>query len=298
MSSIAKEVLLQQAGEVVVSDDSEDEEFKPERMLQGYVSSEAAVDTQQGHTSVQADGDTQQVHTSSQADGNTQQQVHTSSQADGNTQRGHVSFWADGDTQQGHVSFGAVGDSQQGHVSSGAQGDTQQGHVSSGADGDTQQGHVSSGADGDTQQGKQRTQYSRTQAIREFFKAHENIGAENATSISGFDKLDHTKIFPPPGLPAPEDVIVDHMHQLSMEVDRETPAQAPAGQKRLPAVAPHASVAKKARYVEVPFLPQPGDFMVCQGQTVQVAASGSKYVLEACEAGGFKLLQTWPVVHA
>ena len=189
----------------------------------------------------------------------------------------------DGGVQQGRKSSQADGEMQQVQKSSpadGADGEMQQGQKSSPADGEMQQGQKSSHTDGDVQQG---SFMSSTKAIREFFRAHENIGPQNATSISGFDKLDHLKIFPPPGLPTPEEAIVDGMSH--MQVDSENSAKVLAGHKRTPAVAAEANVAKKARYVEVPYLPQPGDIFVCQGQQLQVRMFDGKCVLEPAEAG-------------
>ena len=131
-------MLLQQAGEVLVSDDSDDD-MKPERMLhtasgvglesvpEPLPAAEASAgDDAQGHKSSQADGGVQQGRKSSQADGDGQQ-VQKSSQADGGVQQGRKSSQADGEMQQVQKSSPADGDAQQGQKSSPADGEMQQG---------------------------------------------------------------------------------------------------------------------------------------------------------------------------
>ena len=132
---------------------------------------------------------------------------------------------------------------------------------------------------------EEQKQWSRSKAIKEFFRAHEGIDPDNATSIRGFDRLDHTAIFPPPGTPLPEEVIVQKMADLHMQ----GPSVVGPGQKRSRPAAGTSSVqtepatahtAKKARYVDA------GDVIVCQGQTLKVMVStDGTCVLQPYEAG-------------
>ena len=114
---------------------------------------------------------------------------------------------------------------------------------------------------------------SRVAAVNHFFRAHKTIPAANSTVIKGgFDKLGDATV--------PE--LAELMSDLQVNVSDELKTGGAKGTKRAshPATMacedptatdlPEPHAAKKPRYLRVDFIPEPGDYIVCQGLTTQV----------------------------
>ena len=214
-----------------------------------------------------------------------------SSQAPGEEVRSQKSFEARGEEVRSQKCFEARGEEVRSQKSSEAHGEEVRSQKSSEAHGEEVCSQKSSEARGEEVRSQksseahekevfEKNEWSRSKAIKEFFRAHEGISAENATTIRGFDRLDHS----PPGTPTAEEAIVQKMASLQVQ----GPSVSGPGQKRSAAASgtpAAAHAAKKPRYVELQHLPEAGDFIVCQGKTLQVTISEGTCVLQPYEAG-------------
>ena len=125
---------------------------------------------------------------------------------------------------------------------------------------------------------------SRAAAVNHFFRAHQNIPAANSTVIKGaFDKLtDITSMMSGLAVQTPGEPRTSEGLGSTKLVDAATRPVAPAPSPE-PSAAP---VYKKPRYVHMTCLPEPGDFVVCQGRATQVLSLQLDTVQhEYCEAG-------------
>ena len=151
-----------------------------------------------------------------------------SSQAPGEEVRSQKSFEARGEEVRSQKCFEARGEEVRSQKSSEAHGEEVCSQKSSEARGEEVRSQKSSEAH--EKEVFEKNEWSRSKAIKEFFRAHEGISAENATPAA-------------------------------------------------------AHAAKKPRYVELQHLPEAGDFIVCQGKTLQVTISEGTCVLQPYEAG-------------